>query len=102
MIGCSWAQECQKHNVSNIVRACEPTYGIAPLTKAGISVHVRGVVACSLRGLIIIGICVFPSLLAHATCSRYHAGDALPRWRPSARCCGGPVAGTVPEGVLQG
>jgi protein tyrosine phosphatase type 4A len=35
----AYIEECQKHNVSHVVRACEPTYGIQPLQKAGIQVH---------------------------------------------------------------
>lgn len=34
----SYIEECKKHNVSTIVRACEPTYSIAPLNKCGINV----------------------------------------------------------------
>lgn len=34
----AYIEECKKHNVRTIVRACEPTYSTADLTKAGIEV----------------------------------------------------------------
>lgn len=34
----AYIEECKKHNVHTVVRACEPTYSIQPLTKAGIEV----------------------------------------------------------------
>jgi protein tyrosine phosphatase type 4A len=33
-----YIEECKKHHVHTIVRACEPTYSTAPLSKAGINV----------------------------------------------------------------
>lgn len=34
-----YIKECKRHNVTDIVRVCEPTYPKTELTKAGISLH---------------------------------------------------------------
>lgn len=34
----AYVEECKKHNVSTVVRACEPTYSIIPFTNASIDV----------------------------------------------------------------
>jgi protein tyrosine phosphatase type 4A len=35
----TYIKECKKHNVTDIVRVCEPTYSETNLTKAGIQLH---------------------------------------------------------------
>jgi len=34
-----YIRECKKHNVTDVVRVCEPSYSEAPLKKAGIALH---------------------------------------------------------------
>lgn len=34
-----YIKECKRHNVTDVVRVCEPTYSAADLTKAGIQLH---------------------------------------------------------------
>jgi len=34
-------QEFAKHNVTDVVRVCNPTYSVQPLRDANITVHVR-------------------------------------------------------------
>ena len=36
-----YLRECKKHNVTDIVRVCEPTYDAAEVEAAGIAMHVR-------------------------------------------------------------
>ena len=46
-------QEFVKHNVTDVVRVCNPTYSIQPLQEANIAVHVRPTRAgegCARRG----------------------------------------------------
>ena len=36
-----YLKECKKHNVTDIVRICEPCYDAAEVEKSGIHLHVR-------------------------------------------------------------
>jgi protein tyrosine phosphatase type IVA len=37
-----YLKECKKHNVTDIVRICEPCYDAAEVEKSGIHLHVSG------------------------------------------------------------